>query len=301
MKTYSHPHYRQSHTWQRFARILSGVRDYAYQRKEDALKWSLEKGASGFAIPTELELEATDARGLGLLTSRIERGYAFPEIALRTRYNEDRDRLEVEVTLHRRTKQKVQAVRVGIVPEKDARWIRPLMKSHLGLQAFVVSAEQTGGTKMHTGHSVTVAIRRPDEAAQEWIDLYDDRKQKAKGGAQQTRRSGVPAYLDGPSTGAATGGTDYNKKIAETRAEISRLNVKASKLEAKKQSCAHIGRQIAGLKGKVKHYEKKAAQSECRMVERPSEEEILRENISARETCMTDLGNEDYWNARHQM
>ena len=300
MKTYSHPHYRQSHTWQRFARILSDVRDYAYQRKEDALAWSLEKGTHGFAIPTTLELEAKDSRGLELLIARREAGDPFPEIDLRERYDESKDRLDVEVTLHRQTRTRREAVCVGTVKEEDAQWLRPLLKSHLKPSAFIANVEQRSEKgSLHTGLEVTVAISRPDEAAREWIDLYDNRKQKAKA-SDGTRRTGVPAYIPSGGSGGYPG-TDYNRKIADTRDELSRLQLKANKLEAKRVSCAHVGRKIQRLKGKVKHLQKKAAQSECRVAEQPTAEEWLRENISARETCMTDLPSRDYWSAAHRM
>lgn len=298
MTTYTRPHYRQSHTWQRFARILSGVREYAYERKEDALKWSLEKGTHGFTIPSTLELDAEDSRGLALLTTRIEKGGAFPEIDLRRRYNSGRDAIEIEAVLHRSTRQKVEAVRVGILPEKDARWMRPLMKSHLSPRAFIASVKETGGASFHTGLEVTAAISRPDELAGEWIDVYDNRKQKARP-VDGTRRRGVPAYI--PSSGGGYAGIDWGKKIKETRDEISRLKMKANELEAKRISCAHIGRKIQSLKGKVKHLQKKATQSRHRQVDTPTAEEWLRENIAARETCMTDLPSEDYWNAAHRI
>lgn len=300
MKTYSRPHYRQSHVWKRFASILSSTRAYAYERKEEALKWSIERGASGFAIPTELELRPTDSRGLKALKKRVEVGDRFPELSLRQRYNEERDVVEIEVALHRCTqRQGTQHLSIGLLPERDARWARPLLKNHLELTTFVADIKETGGAGFHTGLSVTVAISRPDRAAREWIDIYDARKQAARHG-KGFGGGGVPAYIPAPSESAYPG-TDWGRKIQKVEREIGRLQIKANELERRRLSCAGINRKIAAAKAKLQRLRARQAKSRSRRADGITAEDWLRENVATRETCMTDLGNEDYWSAQHRV
>ena len=178
MKAYTLPHYRQSHCWQRFARMLREVRNYAWERKEDALTWCFEKRTHGFTIPLALENASRDTRGLRTLRRRLKSSERFPEAELRQRYNETTDEVEVEVVIHERTRTKIERIPIGRLPEKDAAWVRPLLREYLDLGAFITDVQQTGGISYHTGLEVQVAISRPDRPARDWTDVYDDRKQQ---------------------------------------------------------------------------------------------------------------------------
>ena len=293
------PHFKQAKRWYRFARRLRDAKG-VYGIKERGLKWSLKKGTNGFAIPALLETAPKYERGYQKLMERTD---SFPEVELKTVLEESPvSRMKppverVEVFAHFRTAKGVEKVAVGRLEKDHAEWVKPLLKENLTLKTFVAHFEASPGqTAPYKRHEVGICIKRPDVAGKAWSDIIDARKAKAQDTRETYGRASVPAYIDNGATSYT--GRDYNKKIKEVRAEISRLQVKANELEAKRISCAHIGREIASLKGKVKSLQQKAARGSMRRTDEPSVEEWLRSSSAV--TCATDLPASDFWQVQHQ-
>lgn len=202
MKTYSRPHFRQSHTWQRFARILRQVRAYAYTRKEEALRWSLEKCTHGFCVPAVLETLPAHGRGLSYLR-RQQAEINFAELEAKSVYLEEADAERVELYVHIPTRRGIEKAPAGYFPDRDAAWMTPLLREHLPLRVYVVGIETECAAPIHDAR-VTVAIARPDIAARQWIDIWSNRKE-ARAERWRLEPAVPPAHVKGPHAGAKTG------------------------------------------------------------------------------------------------
>ena len=293
------PHFLQAKRWYRYARRLRDAKG-VYGIKERALKWSLQKGTKGFAVPALLETAPKYERGYEQLMNRTD---SFPEVELKIVLEDSPvSRMkppveQVEVFAHFRTRNGVEKVAVGRLEKDHAAWVKPLLKENLPLKTFVAHFEAEPGTEApYKRHEVGICIKRPDTAGKAWSDIIDTRKAKAEDTRETHGRASVPAYIDNGAQSYT--GRDYHKQIKETREEISRLKLKANELEAKRLNAAHIGRKIRSLKGKVKGLQEKAARGAMRRADEPSVEEWLRSSSVV--TCATDLAGSDFWQVQHQ-
>jgi hypothetical protein len=189
---YATPHYEQARQWHRFARLLRRVRRRAYDRKEEALVWSLARGTRALCFPVALETRPAHDPGLFRLLRRMK-GFGgpaesesgvpqrFPELEPRKVYLKDEDARRVELLLHAPSPGGTASLLpVGYLPHEDGAWSIPLLQQHLSLQFFVY--DFTPGTARHGsgGLSATakvhVVIAGAHEAGRTWVDIYDDRK-----------------------------------------------------------------------------------------------------------------------------
>jgi len=189
---YIAPHYEQARQWHRFARLLRRVRCRAYDRKEEALAWSLARGTRALCFPLALETRPVHDRGLFRLLRRMK-GYGgpvelessipqrYPELEARTVYLEDDDAQRVELLLHAPSPGGTASLLpIGYLPEEDGEWAIPLLHQHLNLQFFVY--DFTPGTARRGSHGfsttaeVLVVVAGAHEAGRTWVDIYDDRK-----------------------------------------------------------------------------------------------------------------------------
>ncbi len=185
-------HYEQARQWHRFARLLRRVRRRAYDRKEEALAWSLVRGTRALCFPVALETRPAHDRGLFRLLRRMK-GYGgpaesessvpqrFPELEARTVYLEDEDARRVELLLHAPSPGGTASLLpVGYLPDEDGAWSIPLLHQHLSLQFFVYDftpgTARRGSRGLSATAEVLVVVAGAHEAGRTWIDIYDDRK-----------------------------------------------------------------------------------------------------------------------------
>jgi hypothetical protein len=271
---YAAPHYEQARQWHRFARLLRRVRCRAYDRKEEALAWSLARGTRALCFPLALETRPAHDRGLFRLMRRMK-GYGgpaesessvpqrFPELEARTVYLkdedvQDEDARRVELLLHAPAPSGTAALLpVGYLPEDDGAWAIPLLHQHLSLQFFVYDFTPGTAWRGSRGLSATaevlVVVAGAHEAGRTWIDIYDDRK--------------------------------------STRAEHSALRP-APDASVSFASVPFASARVACVKGP---YMSPPAGSYLQATDAPTVEDWLREDTWRRETCLSDLPGADYW------
>ncbi|NBB87852.1 MAG: hypothetical protein GVY12_16715 [Bacteroidetes bacterium] len=189
---YPAPHYEQARQWHRFARLLRRVRRRAYDRKEEALGWSLARGTRALCFPLVLETRPAHDRGLSRLLRRMK-GYGgpvesesslpqrFPELEARTVYLKDEDARRVELLLHASSPGGMASLLpVGYLPDEDGAWSIPLLQQHLSLRFFVYDfipgTARRGSRGLSATAKVLVVVAGAHEAGRMWIDIYDDRK-----------------------------------------------------------------------------------------------------------------------------
>lgn len=194
---YATPHYEQARQWHRFARLLRRVRRRAYDRKEEALAWSIAKGTRALCFPLVLETRPAHDRGLSRLLRRMK-GYGgpaesesgapqrFPELEARTVYLKDEDVKDedarrVELLLHASSPGGTASLLpVGYLPDEDGAWSIPLLQQHLSLRFFVYDfipgTARRGSRGLSATAKVLIVVAGAHEAGRTWVDIYDDRK-----------------------------------------------------------------------------------------------------------------------------
>ena len=279
------PHYRQAHTWARFAHILREVRPDAYQRKEEALAWSLAKKTRGFAIPVTLTLE----EGFGFGWSCLDQVLAhirYPELEANLSYNAQTDRDDVLLFVHYTTREGTRKAPIGRLSRFEAEWMAPILRDDLDrwMNIFVVKKE---------GRTCDVAISSSWVAAHYWIDGYDDRKASVLDRRRSESEKAVATYVTTSAKNQAS--PEIRREIAALQKRIEEVLIEINAREELGQPTERLTAYIESLAGQIDFLTFQARRQEANRVEEPSVEDWLREDVGLREVPFSDLEGRAYW------
>ncbi len=188
-------YFQQARTWYRYAKYLKGRPYNAYLKKEAALAHSFRLRGRSFVLPATLTLTTESESGLRWLRRWNATGsYRFLELTARVVQVDDDDPTADEVHLFAqeqdRTSSRNRKVLVGRLPQEDAFWLTPLLRLETDaygtgpvLRFFVECSVICNGTRGRISaeaSEVRVVIAHAHEAARQWIDWRDDRRQRAE-------------------------------------------------------------------------------------------------------------------------
>lgn len=284
-RRYTKPHYRQSHKWARYARILREVRFGAHQRKEEALAWSLNKARS-FALPSFLDREPGHGRGLFILRSMMKE-VRYPEVEPKAIYDETAEQERVELYVHYSAQRGTEKAPVGFLPAYEAQWMLPLLREGLQkwMRVFVLSVED---------ESVEVAVAGAHVAAHYWIDAYDDRRaalMTKRGGSEQEKA--VAAYVKTHRSGG--GSNDTAKEIARLKRLMNKALQEINAREEVGLPATKTEAYAEGLAAEIAYLRQQSHRLEHERINEPTLEDWLREEVGLREVTFSSLPKEDYW------
>jgi hypothetical protein len=186
-------YFEQARMWYRYAKYLRGRPYNAYLKKEAALAHSFRIRGRSFVLPATLTLTTDSESGLRWLKRwSLTGSYHFLELTARRMQIDDDDPTADEVHLFieeaDRTSSRNRKVLVGRLPQEDAFWLAPLLR-------LETDAYGTGPvirffverTAIHTGargrisaeaSEVSVVVAHAHEAARQWFDWKDERRQR---------------------------------------------------------------------------------------------------------------------------
>jgi hypothetical protein len=186
-------YFEQARTWYRYAKYLKGRPYDAYLKKEEALAHSFRLRGRSFVLPATLHLAADSESGLHRLKRWNAVGsYRFLELTARVVQVDDDDPASDEVHLlleePERTSSRNRRYLVGRLPQEDAFWLSPLLRLETDaygtgpiFRVFVegsVIASGTRGRISAEASEVRVVIAHAHEAARQWFDWKDERRQR---------------------------------------------------------------------------------------------------------------------------
>lgn len=286
---YSRPHYRQAHRWARFANILREVRADAYQRKEEALAWSLKKNTRGFAIPVQVKRKAGFSFGWDRLSHALK-DIRHPELEAKVLYDEARDTEDVVLFVHYGTKQGTRKAPIGPLSAFDAQWMVPLLREGLDrwMNIYVVKKD---------GDTIEGAIAGSWVAAHYWIDTYDDRRTAALLRQTSEKEKAVAAYVKTSRT--STGVEDSKGEIARLQERIDNALTEINAREEVGQPTDRLDSYVASLSAQIEYLRHRVRRMDAERIDEPTVEDWLREDIGLREVAFSDLESSDYWDVQH--
>ena len=186
-------YFQQARMWYRYARCLEGRPYDAYLKKEEALAHSLRLRGRSFVLPATLSLTADAEPGLHHLKRQLDTGsYRFLELAARVVQTDDDDPAKDEIHLlleePDRTSSRNRKCFVGRLPQEDVFWLTPLLRLENDaygtgpvIRFFVEHAVIHTGMRGHVSaetSDVRVVIAHAHEAARQWLDWKDERRER---------------------------------------------------------------------------------------------------------------------------
>ena len=186
-------YFQQARMWYRYARCLEGCPYDVYLKKEEALMHSLHLRGRSFVLPARLSLTADAEPGLYRLKRRHDtESYRFLELAARVVQTDDDDPAKDEIHLlleePDRTTSRNRKYFLGRLPQEDAFWLTPLLRLETDaygtgpvIRFFVERAQIRIGTRGHVSaetSDVRVVIAHAHEAARQWLDWKDERRER---------------------------------------------------------------------------------------------------------------------------
>lgn len=183
----------QARTWYRYAKYLKGRPYNAYLKREAALAHSFRLRGRSFVLPAALSLTAESESGLRRLKRwNCAGSYRFLELTARVVQVDDDDPASDEVHLlleePDRTSSRNRRYFVGRLPQEDAFWLAPLLRLETDaygtgpvVRFFVERSEIQSGARGRVSaetSEVRVVIAHAHEAARQWLDWKDERRQR---------------------------------------------------------------------------------------------------------------------------
>lgn len=187
------PYFLQARTWYRYARYLKNRPYNAYLKKEEALAHSLRLRGRSFVLSVSLNLTADSEPGLRRLKRwNLAGSYRFLELVARVVQVDDDDPRADEVHLlleePDRTSSRNRRYLVGRLPQEDAFWLTPLLRLETDaygtgpvIRFFVERSTihiGAGGRISAEASEIRVVIAHAHEAARQWLDWKDERRQR---------------------------------------------------------------------------------------------------------------------------